>query len=104
MRNKQLEDILRSQAWERGHSAGEEEVANIYRSLCYDFKDIDALLPLTNDPKFKIGDKVRSIWGNGEELTITNIERRADYYEYAVVSKNGVEVNNITEGSLEKYE
>lgn len=104
MRNKQLEDILRSQAWERGHHAGKEEVENIFNGLRYDFREIDALLPFTAEPKFKVGDKVKCIWGNGEELSISNIEKKVDYYVYDVVTDNGIEAKNIIEGSLELYQ
>ncbi len=59
MRNAKLLQILESQAWERGHSAGQDEVDNILNGLIYDFKEIDDMLPYTMPPKFKVGDKLR---------------------------------------------
>lgn len=59
MRNQKLYSILEQQAWERGHSAGQDEVDNILQGLIYDFREIDAMLPYTMPPKFKVGDKVR---------------------------------------------
>lgn len=63
MRNLRLYQILEHMAWERGHSAGQDEVDNILAGLVYDLQEIDNMLPYTMPPKFKVGDKVN--WDAG---------------------------------------
>lgn len=63
MRNAKLLALLEMQAYERGHSGGQDEVDNILQGLIFDFKEIDDMLPYTMPPKFKAGDKVHWVAG-----------------------------------------
>lgn len=58
MRNAKLKQILESIAYDKGHAYGMEEVDNIFQNLAYELREIDAMLPVTTEPKFKVGDTV----------------------------------------------
>lgn len=73
MRNKKLDSILHSMSWDRGHSAGQEEVDQIYKELCEEFKEIDAMLPRTMDPQFTEGDIVDAKDGHTRGLRIIKL-------------------------------
>ena len=81
MRNKQLDDLLYSLAYDRGHSAGEGEVNMIHESLRSEFKEIDAMLPHTMPPKFKRGDNVM-VWD--EKAFIVKVAQDINGYSYNV--------------------
>lgn len=81
MRNKQLDDLLASLAYDRGHHAGQDEVNMIHESLRIEFKEIDAMLPHTMPPKFKHGDTVRHKYFK-YDVWIDCIEYSDDGYSY----------------------
>jgi hypothetical protein len=92
VRNKQLDNLLYTLAYDRGHSAGADEVDSIYKSLCAEFKGIDALLPHTMPANFKVGDKV-IVWN--EKAVIENVVKDTNGYSYDV-SMPAYDGNTVT--------
>jgi len=96
MRNQQLNILLHSLAYDRGHSAGMDEVDTIYNELCEHFKEIDDQLPCTMPPKFKVGDKVYCYPLTSDAIVIKQpiVAKHGHYYE--------IDINGI--GTLSFYE
>ena len=84
MRNAKLLALLEMQAYERGHSGGQDEVDNILQGLILDFKEIDDMLPYTMPPKFKVGDKVHCFAGYTGKIIGTKLNEKKNGYNCAV--------------------
>lgn len=80
MRNAKLLALLEMQAYERGHSGGQDEVDNILQGLIFDFKEIDDMLPYTMPPKFKVGDNVHWIAGYVGTIASSNLVNNGHKY------------------------
>jgi hypothetical protein len=93
MRNKKLNDILWSIAYDKGHAYGMEEVENIHQNLCHELKEIDDMLPYTMPPKFNVGDKVHWIAGFVGEVIHINEPNNVGY-SYRV-KLNEIEGDNV---------
>ena len=92
MRNKNLNDILWSIAYDKGHAYGMEEVENIHQGLCYDLKEIDDMLPYTMPPKFNVGDKVHWIAGFSGEVLETFTSDSGYRYHVKIAEFEGYNV------------
>ncbi len=93
MRNKQLDDLLYSLAYDRGHSAGEGEVNMIHESLRSHFEVIDAQLPLTNT-KYK---RYEEVIINGAKSKIVEVITEQGLPMYRVSTEGVLHVYSIRE-------